>query len=352
MVESPLEVTLWQQLTNLKRGVNVVRVPVPPAALNMALLHVVAVRAVGTTPSRAPYFYHENKLLLVTDSARVLRVRVTPERSRYQPRDTVRVSIDVRDRAGAAQRAEVALWAVDEGVVSLTGYAAPKLGEQLRRRPYEYWWVTSTLLGTLMPGPPGLGPLFSRWALYDRAELHAAALTGRVQVNITTASGGRPPAPTLRHRFVTTPFFAGSLVTDADGRVTTSFVLPDNVTTYRLFAAAVDDGVRSGAADTAVITTRPLVVRVALPRIVRTGDTLYAGTVLTREGSGATTPVALTVRADGMHVDGQAVAHDTLVGVGRASAGSPCACMPTTASRSSSRLSRRGTAMRCTHASP
>ena len=91
-----------------------------------------------------------------------------------------------------------------------------------------------------------------------------------------TVAGYNPAAPNgvLRRRFATTPFFAGSIVTDSSGHAATSFVLPDNVTTYRLFAVAVDDELRTGSADTTIVSTRPLIVRAAMPRVVRTGDSL------------------------------------------------------------------------------
>ena len=320
--------TRWQQLLTLKRGINVLKVPVPTNSARFAELHVLATRAVSAGPkldTDVPYVIHVRSALYVTDSARMLRVRVASERPRYQPRDTVRLSVNVSDHRGRGRRSELAVWAVDQGVVSLTEFAPPPILEQLLQGRYENWWLSSTLLGTLFPGPPGLAPLFSRYG-FHRADVTGAAASVALESmvvagydaraeGVTVRIRGVSATPTLRYRFVTTPFFAGSLVTDTAGRATTSFVLPDNVTTYRLFAVAVDDEVRAGTGDTTIVTTRPLVVRAALPRIVRTGDSLYAGAVLTREGGGdAATPVKLTVRADGMHVDGAPVADDTLVG--------------------------------------
>ena len=320
--------TLWQRLVTFKRGLNVLDVPLPPHSAGQAVLHVVATRIVEPVPSSAlwdvPYFFHVQEAFSIADSVHALRVRVATERARYQPRDTVRVAVNVADQHGVGRRSEVAVWAVDEGVVTLSAFRPPPLLQQLLRGRWEYWMFGSTLLGTLMPGPPGLGALYDDYAFGGRAMLEAVALAdGRasnVQYRIairgmTAASAGAEQVPFMRRRFSTTPFFAGTVATDADGRAMTSFVLPDNVTTYRVFAVAVDEGVRSGSGDTTIVSTRPLVVRAALPRIVRTGDSLYAGAVITREGAGTgATPVELSVQGEGLRIDGAAVARDTLAG--------------------------------------
>ncbi|HEX7978509.1 MAG TPA: MG2 domain-containing protein [Gemmatimonadaceae bacterium] len=307
--------TIWEQLTTLKRGTTAIRVAVPPLAVRFVELQLMAVRAVRPDTTAAsvpavPYFLSENQIIWVTDSARALRVRLAADRRRYQPRDTVRVALDVSNRTGRGLRSEIALWAVDEGVVSLTGYRTPEMLTELLGGHWRPWWIwtSSTLLGTLSLTPPALAPSsFSFWSSRRSVSGATAALTEMVSVGIAPA---RQLA--LRQRFATTPFFAGSVVTDSSGHAATSFVLPDNVTTYRLFAVAVDDELRAGSADTTIVSTRPLIVRAAMPRVVRAGDSLYAGAVLTREGEGHT-PVELRVSAEGIRVVGESVARDTLV---------------------------------------
>jgi uncharacterized protein YfaS (alpha-2-macroglobulin family) len=63
--------------------------------------------------------------LRVTPETKRLAVEVAPERSEFRPGDTARVRLRVRDAQGRAARSEVTLWAVDEGVLALTGYRTP-----------------------------------------------------------------------------------------------------------------------------------------------------------------------------------------------------------------------------------
>ena len=63
--------------------------------------------------------------LRVTPERKRLTVGLTPRGKEYRPGDTATVALDVRDAAGKGRRSEVTLWAVDEGVLALTGYRTP-----------------------------------------------------------------------------------------------------------------------------------------------------------------------------------------------------------------------------------
>jgi uncharacterized protein YfaS (alpha-2-macroglobulin family) len=67
----------------------------------------------------------------------------------------------------------------------------------------------------------------------------------------------------------------------------------------------------AGSGDSTLVTTRPLVVRAALPRIVRLGDTLVAGGVITQDTVGET-PVSLGIETQGIAVDGPRTVNGTL----------------------------------------
>jgi uncharacterized protein YfaS (alpha-2-macroglobulin family) len=63
--------------------------------------------------------------LRVTPEVKRLRLEVSPEQVEYRPGDTARVRLKVADQEAKGQRAEVTLWAVDQGVLALTGYQTP-----------------------------------------------------------------------------------------------------------------------------------------------------------------------------------------------------------------------------------
>ncbi|MEZ4475094.1 MAG: alpha-2-macroglobulin family protein [bacterium] len=95
---------------------------------------------------------------------------------------------------------------------------------------------------------------------------------------------------------MTTPLFFGTAVTGPDGRTAVTGRLPDNLTTFKLMAVAMDADDRAGSGESKVLVTKPLLARPALPRAVRAGDRFAAGVVVhARE---ATDPVDIQVSAE------------------------------------------------------
>ncbi len=209
--------------------------------------------------------------LRVIPEVKRLTVTVAAERAEYRPADSARARIQVRDAQGRGQRSEVTLWAVDEGVLSLTGYKTPdplELIYQERGLGMRLASNMTTVAPQIPEGEKGRSP---------------------------GGGGGAAGADVLRSRFQTTAFFLGTVVTDAQGNVVAGARLPDNITTFRLMAVAVTAGDRYGKGQSSMLVTRPLLARQALPRFVRPGDQFMAGAVINRrDGSSVTVKVKAT----------------------------------------------------------
>lgn len=80
--------------------------------------------------------------------------------------------------------------------------------------------------------------------------------------------------PQLRTDFRETVFFEPHLRTDASGKASTTFTLPDNITTYHLQAIAHDKQMNSGYLSKTLVVSKPLTVKAWLPRTVCEGDTI------------------------------------------------------------------------------
>jgi uncharacterized protein YfaS (alpha-2-macroglobulin family) len=210
----------------------------------------------------------------VTPEVKRLAVEVEPVAAEYRPGDTARVQVRVRDARGTGQRAEVTLWAVDEGVLALTGYETPDLLDLIYR-------------------PRGLGMRLASNLVSVAPQIPEGEKGGRSP----GGGGGQGGTDILRSRLETTAFFLGSVVTGPDGRGMASAKLPDNLTTFRVMAVAVTAGDRYGSGHSPLLVTRPLIARTALPRFVRSGDEFTAGTVINqRTGGTPTVDVAADVR--------------------------------------------------------
>lgn len=217
--------------------------------------------------------------LRVTPEVKRLQVTVEPAQGEYRPGDSAEVRLTTRTTRGGAQ-SEVTLWAVDEGVLSLTGYKTPD--------PLDLLYQPRGLGLSLSSGLVNVAPQVLRGESRSLKGLRNAG-----------QGGGREGGDVLRSRFQTTAFFLGSVVTGADGRGLVKVKLPDNLTTFRVMAVAVTAGDRYGSGQAPMLVTRPLLARPSLPRFFRPGDDFLAGVVVNQRAGGTPT---VTVDATGQGV--------------------------------------------------
>ncbi|HEU4993459.1 MAG TPA: MG2 domain-containing protein [Gemmatimonadaceae bacterium] len=224
----------------------------------------------------------------VTPEVKRLAVALDTDKPQYLPGDSARVMIRVRDPQGRGPRSEVTLWAVDEGVLALTGYKTPDPIDLIYRARGLGMRLASNMTAVAPQVPEG-----------EKGRREAGG------------GGGADGADVLRSRFQTTAFFIGSVVTDTQGNATATAKLPDNLTTFRIMAVAVTAGDRYGNGQSKLLVTRPLVARAALPRFVRPADRFVAGAVVNRR-DGVAAAVRMKTAVTGVSLRGQAEQTATL----------------------------------------
>ncbi|HEU4584995.1 MAG TPA: alpha-2-macroglobulin family protein, partial [Gemmatimonadaceae bacterium] len=271
-----------QRRMKLESGSTTLSFPITEEYAPNAFVSVFIVRGRSAPPGRLddvgrPTIRVGYTELRVTPEVKRLTVKVDPLQSEYRPGDTARVRLDVRDVAGTGKRAEVTLWAVDQGVLALTGYSTPD--------PID-----------LLYQPRGLGLRLAS----NMANVAPQIPEGEKGRRSPGGGGGADRSDILRSRFRPTAFFLGEVITDSAGHATASAKLPDNLTTFRVMAVAVTAGDRYGNGESSLLVTRPLVARPALPRFTRAGDSFTAGVVV-NERTGGTPRV--DVRASGKGVE-------------------------------------------------
>lgn len=195
-----------------------------------------------------------------------LRLEVTPSKPTFGPRDEATIAMRVTDDSGAPVKgAEIALAVVDEGVLRMTGHHAPDPVTDLR------------------PGRALSAEIFdTRAAIADLVSQSHVAGDG------DSTPSGKPtgrrdterPVTKARQQFAETAFWSPHLRTDAEGRVTARFVLPDNLTEMRAMAVALDGEGRGAVSETSFHVTKPLLLAPALPRFVSLGDRFEATTLV------------------------------------------------------------------------
>ncbi|MCA9494833.1 MAG: Ig-like domain-containing protein, partial [Myxococcales bacterium] len=255
------EGVLWRKVVKLEGNAAAVDIPTQDAWLPGVTISVVAVTGAGPqdAPDKGrPEAYFGRTELTVDSTREHLAVAVKPAREVYRPRDKVDVEIAVQRDGAPAAGAGVVLYAVDEAILSLTAYQTPDAFAEMYASHGR-----------------NVATADARWEVLDRAPF----LTKGAKIGGGGADMGEG-GPAVRNRFVTTITWQPDLVTGPDGKVKASFELPDNLTAFRIMAVADQGAVSFGSGEQEIRVTRPLVVRPALPRLMREGDQAFAGVVV------------------------------------------------------------------------
>ena len=264
---------MWSKRLTLTGSAQAVEIPVTAEMIPNAYVGVVLTRGRITPPEQPgdpgrPDFRVGYAELKVSPEQKRLNISLKPDAPIKAPGSSLSVEIAVTDQEGAGVETEVTVWAVDKGVLALTGYTPPDPVATMYR-PRGLSVVQSSNLSHLIP----------QLAYGEKGRNRGGG-------------GGAADALDVRRRFTTTPLFIGAARTDRAGRVRINGKLPDNLTTFSLMAVAVTADDRGGVATEEVVVNAPLMARPALPRQSRVGDVFAAGVVIHTLGED---PVEVTV---------------------------------------------------------
>jgi len=216
---------------------------------------------------------------------RVLSVRQELARDKVEPGNPVEGVVRVACEGKPVKGAELAVFAVDEAVLSLGQYENPDLLSAFYRQ---------------RPGYVSIGMGLGRYAWQPGP-------VERFEKGFIIGGGGlglKGLAPKYaRKEFKPLAFWTALVRTDAEGAFRYRFDAPDNLTTYRIVAVAQTTDNRFGTGASKVEVSKPLIIEPALPRFVRELDQFDIRAVVRHTG-----PVPLTLKiacaAKGVVIEG------------------------------------------------
>lgn len=196
-----------------------------------------------------------------------------------RPGTNVDMTINLKDGRGKPSDGEVALWLVDEAVLSLA-----------KEKPLD-------------PLPSFTTDVSSHITLRDSRNMVLGDL--RIPEN-PGGDGSESEAElfgkvTVRQNFKTVPYWNPSVKVDKSGKATVNFKISDDLTNFAVRAVAVSGTDRFGTGKSQVRVRLPLIIQPSLPRFVRTGDKIKAGGVArVVEGPGG--KASWTIEAKGVKI--------------------------------------------------
>ena len=218
--------------------------------------------------------YQDQVPVVVPPVDRFLTVKLDTPGETFHPREQIDVGVTTTDSSGAPAPAEVALMMVDASIY----YVQPELREQIekyfygQKRPHLVQTQTSFDLygrsrGNRHPVASAIGGdvMAPKAAVMKEAGLKAMPLVGEAPVEAFAEAE-------IRKDFPDTVLWAAHVTTDDAGRATLPVTLPDTLTTWRIWAIAVDRDTRVGQTSADVVTRKDIIARLEAPRFLVEGD--------------------------------------------------------------------------------
>ena len=206
-----------------------------------------------------------------------LHVALKSNKGAYEPGDEAEITVDVSDDGKPEAHAEIALAVVDEGILRLTGFHAID--------PVPLLHPGRALSFKLRDSRRGLADMFER--------SHTAG--------DGDGGEGRATIGEARKKFVETALWRPDLRTDASGRVSVKFKLPDNLTQFRILAVVLDDEGKGAATESAFTVRKPVMLVPIVPRFAAVGDRFEAAAMLhNNTGEAITAKVTLVASRSGV----------------------------------------------------
>ena len=235
---------------------------------------------VNVTLVQEKQIYQQQARLTVQRDAQKLNVQVTPDKTRYQPGETATYTVSTRNSAGLPVAAEIGFGVVDASIYAIQPDRAPNIG--------DFFYAGQQIR---------VQTDFS----------FAAQYSGGAFQTVPQPAPGTPPASganiRVRRQFADTAYWNPFVATDGSGRAQVSFVMPDNLTTWRATARAITTQTLVGSATRDVTATMPLLVRLTLPRFYVQGDQATVSAIV-HNYTGVERDIRAHIETTGADLDG------------------------------------------------
>ncbi len=280
---TPIQALLTTERSTFK-SVDVISIPAAGYTFNLPLSDDYAPNVYVSATLLGPQgvdFRQGYVNLAVDPAALILNVdlKATPEKAK--PGDLITLELAVSDAKGQPVQAEFSMAVVDLAALAL---ADPN---------------SEDIVPAFYPIQPiGVNTGLTA-AVYTRRLLDFGGGKG--------GGGGGDGPMTIRSKFPDTAYWKADIVTDAQGKASISFKLPDNLTTWQVDSRGLSSDTRVGQARVRVVTSKELIIRPQTPRFLVVGDHAELAAMLNNTTSQPLDAV-VSLQATGLTLDDPALA--------------------------------------------
>lgn len=227
--------------------------------------------------------FSASESLVVPPRDRLLKVEIIPNKKEFKPRETASYTISAQNGDGTpAAGAEVSFGVVDEAIYSISPESAGDIRKQFYAQRYNS--VNTTFAVNFN---------FTGYAGKEKIQL---ARNKKSHQLADFKNEGDFVEPLIRKIFKDTAYWQPAVVTGADGKANVKVELPDNLTTWRATARAVTADTRVGAATSKIVERKDVIIRLAMPRFMTSGDTVtLSGIAHNYLNADKTTQISLSI---------------------------------------------------------
>lgn len=230
----------------------------------------------GQKDMEKPKSYYGEACLEVNPYVKAFSVDVQFDKTIYRPGETATVFLTATKDGNALPKAELTVMGVDRSVLDLVNYHV--------QNPIEYFYDKYDFKHCVIGG--------------DSRDMLMDPVTYAIK-NLAGGDADEQKSEEERRDFRPTAFFEPAVVTDENGKASFSFVVPSQLTTYRVTAVGVR-GELFGIQEDEFGVRNPINVQSVQPRRLRVRDTAECGVLITNLGS---EDVSVSVQLDSNEVE-------------------------------------------------
>lgn len=267
------EFVMDRYITNIKGSSALIEVPIKKEYLPNVYIGVALVKGRVEDASYTNYGSDEGRpsfkigyaSLDVSPKEKELDVKITKSHSEIEPGKPITVDIEVKNKNDKPVEGEVMFSVVDVGVLNLINFKTPNwFNSFYGKRPLSVATSDSRLhiIGQRNYGEKGETP------------------GGDSEARMAMSKSAMADEFSIRKNFLSTAYYKGNVKTDKNGKATITFDMPDNLTSFRIMASAIDKNGQFGAGEDIIVVKQNLMLMSTMPHFTMIEDKFTAGATL------------------------------------------------------------------------